>query len=217
MAKLSTVALKAVVPVVPRGAKERAMLEENICRMGCHRLMERSWCLKYEKIMAKLLASQNIQWNGMVRQNPEMWTAAPWHKVYGFSICSESMATRAEKFVEGKFTCPLHPKDGYSLPDCKDLKARRVLEFLIRIFYPQKPAKITITIGNTIFGAYTGERVVEWVRIEIVLRDTITWLLAKIEKSKPTPICPYLLHLYYVQDAIQSEDKKVNMVGESFK
>ena len=62
-----------------------------------------------------------------------------------------------EKFVEGKFTHPLHPKDRYSLPDCKDLRAKRLLEFFIPIFYPEKPARATIIIGNTIFRAYTCE------------------------------------------------------------
>ena len=71
--------------------------------------------------------------------------------------------------------------------------------FLIPIFYLEKLARVTITIGNTIFGAYIGERVVD---SALVLRDTIRRLLAGIGKSKPTTICPYLLHLYYVHDAI---------------
>ena len=57
MAKLPTVAVKAVVPIVPKGTKERAMLEEDLCQMGCHGLMERPWCLKYKKIVAELLES----------------------------------------------------------------------------------------------------------------------------------------------------------------
>ena len=60
MAKLPIVALKAMVPVISRRAKKRAMLEEDLCRMGCHSLMERLWCLKYKKIVAKLLANQDI-------------------------------------------------------------------------------------------------------------------------------------------------------------
>ena len=67
MAKLPTIALKAVVPNIPREAKERAMLEEDLCRMGCHSLMERPWCLKCKKIVAELLASQDNQRNEMVR------------------------------------------------------------------------------------------------------------------------------------------------------
>ena len=88
-----------------------------------------------------------------------------------------------------------------------------MLEFLIPILYPKKPARVTITIGNTIFEAYTSERVVDWA---LVVRDTVRRLLTKIGKSKPIPICPYLLYLYYVHNAIQPEDKKVYMVGESF-
>ena len=55
MAKLPTIALKAVVPIIQRGEKERAMLKKDLCRMDCHSLMERSWCLEYEKIVAKFL------------------------------------------------------------------------------------------------------------------------------------------------------------------
>ena len=88
-----------------------------------------------------------------------------------------------------------------------------MLEFLIPILYLEKLARVTIIVGNMIFGAYTGERVVDWT---LVIRDMVTRLLAGIGKPKPTSICPYLLHLYYVYDAIQPEDKKVYMVGEFF-
>ena len=123
------------------------------------------------------------------------------------------MAKRREKYAEGKFTNPPHPKDGYLLLECKDPKARRMLEFVVSILYPEKPARVTVTIGNTIFGAYTGERKVDWA---LVMRDTVKRLLTGIGKSKPTPICPYLLHLYIVHNVVQAEDKKVYMVGESF-
>ena len=39
MTKQKTITLKMVAPVIPRGAKEKAMLEEDLKRMGCHRLM----------------------------------------------------------------------------------------------------------------------------------------------------------------------------------
>ena len=71
------------------------------------------------------------------------------------------MAIRRKKFVENKFTHLPYSKDGYSLPDCKDLRAKKVLEFLIPIFYPKKSAMITIIVGKTIFEAYIGEQVVD--------------------------------------------------------
>ena len=54
MAKQGTVALKMVLPVIPREAKEKAMLEEDLKRMGCHGLMLWPWCIKYEKIVHEL-------------------------------------------------------------------------------------------------------------------------------------------------------------------
>ena len=71
------------------------------------------------------------------------------------------MATQGEKYAEGKFANPSHPKDGYSLSECKDLRAKRMLEFVIPILYLKKPSWVTVTVGNTMFGAYTGERDVD--------------------------------------------------------
>ena len=88
-----------------------------------------------------------------------------------------------------------------------------MLEFVIPIFYSEKPSQVTMTIENTMFGAYTGKRKVDWA---LVMRDMIRRLLTGIGKSKPTPICPYLFHFYIAHDIIQPDNKKVYMVGKSF-
>ena len=46
--------------------------------------------------------------------------------------------------------------------------------------------------------------------------DVVKRLLIGVGKSKPTPICPYLLHLYIAHGVVQVDDKRVYMVGESF-
>ena len=56
------------------------------------------------------------------------------------------MATQAKRFAEGKFANPPHPKDGYPLPECKDPRARRMLEFVLPILYLKKPARVTVRI-----------------------------------------------------------------------
>ena len=81
------------------------------------------------------------------------------------------------------------------------------------ILYSEKPARVIVTVGNTIFGAYIGERKVDWA---LVIRDTVRRLLTKVDKSKPMPNCPYQLHLYIAHDVVQAEDKRVYMVGKSF-
>ena len=54
MAKQGTIMLKMVAPVIPRGAEEKVMLEEDLKRMGCYGLMLRPWSIKYEKIVQDL-------------------------------------------------------------------------------------------------------------------------------------------------------------------
>ena len=55
----------------------------------------------------------------------------------------------------------MNSKDGFAIADCKEARARRVLEFLVPLMYPEKPTRVTIMVGNTIFGALSGKRPVD--------------------------------------------------------
>ena len=69
----------------------------------------------------------------------------------------------------------------------------RVLEFLVPIMHLDKPTRVTRTLGNTIFGALEGDRPVDWAKI---FMDLINRLVGGVGKTKSTPICPFLYHLY---------------------
>ena len=101
-------------------------------------------------------------WHGIVRQAPKKWTTADRQKVYGFPREEEGMASRTDHFTEGKFSARVNPKDRFAVADCRDGRARRVLEFLVSLLYSENPTRVTITVGNTIFGALSGERLVDW-------------------------------------------------------
>ena len=45
MVKARAMALKAVVPGVPGNLKEGELLEEDLCRIGCHGFLEKPWNL----------------------------------------------------------------------------------------------------------------------------------------------------------------------------
>ena len=98
------------------------------------------------------------------------------------------------------------PKDGYAVGDCWNDRQRRVLEFLVPIVHPDKPTRVTITIGNTIFGALDGGRELDW---GVVFRDLAQRLAKGVGKPKPTPICPFLFHLYDGQGLL-TEDEELN-------
>ena len=63
---------------------------------------------------------------------------------------------------------------------------------------------MTITIGNTLFGALDGGREVNW---GVVFRDLAQRLAKGVGKSKPTPICPFLFHLYNGQGLLTSDEE----------
>ena len=97
------------------------------------------------------------------------------------------MANRTDLYIEGKFKNEADPKDGYSVRDCRDERERRVLEFLVPIVHPDKPTQVTRTLENTIFGALSGDRMVDWA---IIFMELVNRLVGGEGKAKPTPICP---------------------------
>ena len=62
---------------------------------------------------------------------------------------------------------------------------------------------MTVTVGNTIFGALLGERKVDW---GILLQAMVTKLVDGVRKFKVTPIGPYLFHLYMGQELLNGEE-----------
>ena len=138
-------------------------------------------------MVVELLGDKDNRWEGTVRQAPERWTVKEWMKVYGFARGGKGMASRTDRFVDGRFSGRVNPKDGYAIVDCKEPRTKRVLEFLVPLLYPEKPTRVTITVGNTIFGALSGERPVDW---GIVVKDLVQRLLSGMGKSKATPIVP---------------------------
>ena len=108
-----------------------------------------------------------------------------------------------DKFIGGKFRNAANLKDGFAIADCEDSRAKRVLEFLIPILYPEKPTRVTVMVGNTIFSALLGERKVDW---GILLQAVVTKLMDGVRKFKVTPIGPYLFHLYMGQELLNGEE-----------
>ena len=145
-------------------------------------------------------------------QASERWTAKEWRKVYGFEREREGMASRTDRFIDGMFSSRVNPKDGYAVADCKDPRVKRVLEFLVPLLYPEKPTRVTITVGNMIFGALSGERPVD---LRIVVKDLVQRLLSGMGKSKATPICPYVFHLYHSHELLLPAEKKEYRIQEA--
>ena len=111
-----------------------------------------------------------------------------------------------DKFVDGKFSTNINPKDGYTVVDCIDPRERRVLEFIVLILYLEKPIWITMTVANMIFGALSRIRKVNW---DLVMQEVIGKLVSGLEKGKPSPINPYLFHLYHRFECLRGEEMEM--------
>jgi hypothetical protein len=208
----SEVKLRKVVPEVPRDEVERGELLEDLQVMGCSGFLEKPWGFKDDRIVRELVDGVSNEFDNSIRAQPVRWTEEVWREVYHFSKGGGGLAGRKDEYVKECFKDLPSPKDGYSIDDCKDPRHKRLLAFLVPIVYPEKPNRITVTWGNTIFGALNGGRKVNWAR---VITTLIVQLAARVGKSRATPICPFLYHLYERKELLKPEEEKQWKIQEA--
>ena len=75
--------------------------------------------------------------------------------------------------------------------------------------YLEKPTRVTIKLGNTIFGALSGEWPIDWGQ---VVKDIVQRLFVGMGKSKATPICPYVFHMYQAHELLLPVEKEYRIV-----
>ena len=143
------------------------MVKSDLEDLGCAGLLERPWNLKNKDFIQQfvLIREGKLERNNMfdttIQDRPEEWTTGVWREVYDFQPGGSSLANRTDLYIEGKFRNDADPKDGFPVRDCRDSRERRLLEFLVPIVHPDKPTRVTRTIGNTIFGALSRDRPVD--------------------------------------------------------
>ena len=96
MVKAGAMALKAMVPGVPKSVRDRELLEEDLRRIRCLGFMGKPWGLRMEDMVVELLGDKDNRWEGTVCQAPEKWTAKERTKVYSFGRGGEGMASRTD-------------------------------------------------------------------------------------------------------------------------
>ena len=186
------------------------MLKSDLEDLGCAGLLEQPWNLKNEDFIQQFVLIQegklerNNMFDTTIRDRPEEWIAGIWREVYNFQPGRSGLANRTDLYIEGKFRNDADPKDGFPIRDCMDPRERRLLEFIVPIVHPDKPTRVTRTIGNTIFGALSGDRPVDWSKVFCKL---VRRLVGGAGKAKPTPICPFMYHLYECKGLLTEEEE----------
>ena len=151
-----------MTPSIPGGGQDRTQLEEDLNKMRCVGLLERQWSLKHEDTVRELIPMERPNmFDGTIQDRPQKWTSEVWREVYKFPSCEVGLVNQMDAFVHDKFVHMVDPKDRYPVRDCRDAQNRRLLEFIVPIIHPDKPIRVTIMIGNTIFGALDGGRPVD--------------------------------------------------------
>jgi hypothetical protein len=210
----SKVRIRKIVPEVPQDEVERGELLEDLQTMGCSGLLEKPWGFKDEGVVRELLDGVSNEFDNTIRAAPTRWTEEVWREVYNFNTGGGGLAGRKDEYVKDCFKELPNPKDGYDIEDCTDPRHRRMLAFLTPIIYLDKPNRITVILGNTIFGALIGGRKVNWARI---ITNLVIQLASRVGKSRASPICPFLYHLYERKELLKPEDERTWKIQEGMK
>ena len=178
------ISLKALVPVVPKTPTVRQKLEEDLERIGCAGLLNKPWNIKDEGLVRKLVQGAPNQFNLTIRGKPERWTALAWREAYGFKPGGYGSTSRTNKYIISQFSKSVNPKDGYVVGDCEDFNAKQMLEFVIPILNLEKPTRITVMVGNTVFKALLGVRPVDW---GLLIHDVVARMVRLVSKRANLP------------------------------
>ena len=156
------ISLRLVTLSIPENPIELAELKQDLMQMLCAGLLERPWALKREELVRELVQPEHPNiFDGTIQNRLQLWTAELWRDTYDFPSNGAGLSNRMEGYTQGRFMHQVDPKDGYSVGDCRNNRQCRLLEFLVPIVHLDKPTRVTITIGNTIFGALDRGREVD--------------------------------------------------------
>ena len=96
------------------------------------------------------------------------------------------------------------------MADCRNPRVRKVIKFLLLILYAEKPKRCTITMANTIFGALSKARLVNWGRLT---QNLVEKSIPHIGK-KTSFLSPYLLHLYHRNGCVNEAEEDALTLAE---
>ena len=71
------------------------------------------------------------------------------------------------------------------------------------ILNPEKPKRISLTMANTLFGAMSGVRPVNW---GLLIHEVVARAIPNIGQ-KPSYLSPFLLHLYRRYECITADEE----------
>jgi hypothetical protein len=203
--------MKPLVPAIPKDDEELQELGEDLRRMGCEGLLGQPWNVQEDLVLREFKFDRGNQWLNTKKRDLENWTPDTWARVYGFLRgVGEGWAGRKDGLFARKFRGEVDPKEGLHPSNCRNPREQRMLEFLMPIRNPEKPKRISLTMANTLFGAMSGVRPVNW---WLLIHEIVTRAIPNIGR-KSSYLSPFLLHLYRRYDCIMANEDLLVIAAE---
>lgn len=115
------------------------------------------------------------------------------------------MVNRKNKYMKDKFQGAVNSRDGFAIEDCLEAHHWHLMEFLVLVLHSEKPTRVTITLGNTIFSSFSGDRKVDWAQI---VSNLVLQLVSRVKKRRAMLVCPYLFHFFKKNQLFRALEKR---------
>jgi hypothetical protein len=126
-------------------------------------------------------------------------------KLYGLDTKGEVDWLKEDVPWEVYFDNSKHdPKVSWKVEHCRIPKLKELFAFLLPIFYPIKPHRITKGFATTLIWAWKYNRKINWSAIFI---KNLKKIVSTLNPDKVTYLCPFVAHAYNQESVFTAEEE----------
>ncbi|CAM6084923.1 unnamed protein product [Calypogeia fissa] len=141
------------------------------------------------------------------------WNEVDISKAFGLPKEGSKLLPRRDDRLKTFFTGKIDPRDGFGIDQCFDKDVKRVLEFLVPIFHPEKPKRVTVRLGSTIVASLRNQEKINWASIFI---EVMQKQAGSLKQKKGISLSTYLHILYYSEKVLTKGEKSLFSTKETY-
>jgi hypothetical protein len=191
------------LPIVNPLPNER--IERNLQKLHLEGLLKKPWFVKINSVVHDFYRENQEVVEDSIRRNVKFYTPELVAEVYSMQNVGE------EKWLKGDINWSLYfdggkldAKTGWKVEHCTDQELNELFAFLLPIFYPSKPHRITKGFATTVILAFNGDRKVNWAAI---FSQNVQKLASALHPEKHTYLCPFVVHGYAHKGILNLEEE----------
>jgi hypothetical protein len=189
------------------------VLEAHLKKMQLDELLHKPWSVKINSVVQDFYSERERPTEEAFRGNLKRWTTHFVGKVYKIPTVGEENWLKEEVAWEEYFDVDrCDPKISWKVEHCLDSELRELFSFLLPIFYPSKPHRITKGFATTVIWALKFGKQVNWSAIFV---RNLHKMVQTLHSERFTYLCPFVAHGYCYEEVFTPAEESEYTKAES--